>query len=378
MLGHGWRRLVLKVGSALIAPERKGCSTRYLLTLARFISECRSRGIEVVLVSSGSVAAGRSAIAFSHQPLPIPVKQAMASVGQYQMMQLWQNLLDCHCGQLLLTHDDFHNRRRYLNIENTLRTLLDHQVLPIINENDSVATAELKLGDNDNLAALVATAVDADVLIICSDIDGLYSANPRSNPQAQFIAEVERITPEIFAMAGGSHHNVGTGGMVTKLQAAQKAAQQGIDTLIVNGQKAAVFETLLEGKAAGTLFHRQQERLSAKKHWLLHGLKSQGQIQLDPGAVKALQQQGASLLAKGVSAVSGQFDKGDAVLLCDSSGSPFAKGICQYPASELSRIKGLHSQHIAATLGYCPREEVIHRDDLVLLSAAEAAAQSSS
>ncbi|MDP4535914.1 glutamate 5-kinase, partial [Alkalimonas collagenimarina] len=205
MLGQHWRRIVVKVGSALIAPDHKGCSTRYLLIIAHFISECRQRGIEVILVSSGSVAAGRSAIAFSHQPLPVHIKQAMASVGQYQMMQHWQSLLDCHCGQLLLTHDDFHNRRRYLNIENTLRTLLSHQVLPIVNENDSVATAELKLGDNDNLAALVATAVDADVLIICSDIDGLFSANPRSNPEARFIAEVERITPEIFAMAGGSH-----------------------------------------------------------------------------------------------------------------------------------------------------------------------------
>lgn len=376
MLGQSWRRLVLKVGSALIAPDGKGCSTRYLLTIAHFISECRNRGIDVILVSSGSVAAGRSAIGFSHQPLPVHIKQAMASVGQSQMMQRWQSLLDCHCGQLLLTHDDFHNRRRYLNIENTLRTLLSHQVLPIVNENDSVATAELKLGDNDNLAALVATAVDADVLIICSDIDGLYSANPRTQPDARFIAKVERITPEIVAMAGGSHHHVGTGGMVTKLQAAQKASQQGIDTLIINGQKPAVFTALLQGKAAGTLFQRQQERISAKKHWLLHGLKAQGSLQLDAGAVKALQHQGASLLARGITAVQGQFEKGDAVLLCDGNGQPIAKGTSQFHASELHQIKGLHSQHITATLGYCGREEVIHRDDMVLLSAAEATAQS--
>lgn len=369
MLGRGWQRVVLKVGSALIAPEGKDCSTRYLLALARFISECRLQRIEVILVSSGSVAAGRNAIAFAHQPLPIPVKQAMASVGQYQMMNLWQNLLDCHCGQLLLTHDDFHNRRRYLNIQNTLRTLLDNQVLPIINENDSVATAELKVGDNDNLAALVAVAVDADVLVICSDIDGLYSANPRTNPAAQFIERVECVTPAIIAMASGSHHQIGTGGMVTKLQAAQKAGQQGIDTLIVNGQKASVFETLLEGKQAGTLFLRQQDRLSAKKHWLLHGLKSQGHIHLDAGAVSALRAQGASLLARGIQAIEGDFDKGDAVLLCDEQGEPFAKGICQYPASELARIKGLHSQEIISVLGYCPREEVVHRNDLVLLVA---------
>lgn len=371
MLGQNWQRIVLKVGSALIAPEGHECSTRYLLALARFINECRLQNIDVILVSSGGVAAGRNAIAFKHQPLPIPVKQAMASVGQYKMMNLWQNLFDFHCGQLLLTHDDFNNRRRYLNIQNTLRTLLDNQILPIINENDSVATAELKLGDNDNLAALVATAVDADVLIICTDIDGLYSSNPRNNPDARFIETVEQITPDVFAMAGGSHHHVGTGGMVTKLQAAQKATQQGIDTLIVNGQKATVFEALLAGKQAGTLFRRQQDRLSAKKHWLLHGLKSQGEIKLDTGAVQALQKQGASLLAKGILAVSGHFDKGDAVLVCDEQGQPFAKGTCQYPIAELNRIKGLHSQEIANVLGYCPREEVIHRNDMVLFTAAE-------
>lgn len=368
MLGKSWQRIVLKVGSALIAPDGKGCSKRYLLALARFISECRQRKIEVILVSSGSVAAGRHAIAFAHQPTPISVKQAMASVGQYQMMNLWQNLLDCYCGQLLLTHDDFNNRRRYINIQNTLRTLLDNHVLPIINENDSVATAELKVGDNDNLAALVAAAIDADVLIICSDVNGLYSANPRQHKDAHLISLVETISPAIFAMAGGSHHAVGTGGMVTKLQAAQKASQQGIDTVIVNGQSASAFEALLAGESVGTLFQRQQDRLSAKKHWLLHSLKSQGEIQLDSGAVRALQENGASLLAKGILSVSGSFDKGDAVYLCDEQGNSFAKGICQYPASELTRIKGQHSQNIITILGYCPQEEVVHRNDLVLIT----------
>lgn len=368
MLNSVWRRIVIKVGSALISPDAKGCSTRYLLAVARFISECRQQGTEVVLVSSGSVAAGRSAIAFSHQPLPINIKQAMAAVGQTQMMATWSHLFDFRCAQILLTHDDLADRRRYLNIDNTLRTLLANQILPIVNENDSVATAELKVGDNDNLAAMVAILVDADALIICSDIDGLYSANPRTTPDARFIARVEQINADIYAMAGGSHHAIGTGGMVTKIQAADKATKLGVDTLIINGQNAASFDTLLRGETAGTLFVRQQDRLSAKKHWLLHSLKSQGSIMLDSGAVQALLHKGASLLAKGVTDVSGQFDKGDAIWLCDHGGKQLAKGICQYSATELQLIKGLHSLQIAATLGFCPSEEVVHRDDIALTS----------
>ncbi|MDX3773563.1 glutamate 5-kinase [Chromatiaceae bacterium AAb-1] len=370
MLVQGWRRVVIKVGSALIAPAASGCSTRYLLAIAHFISECRAQGTEVVLVSSGSVAAGRAAIAFSHQPLPINIKQAMAAVGQTRMMATWSHLFDFQCAQILLTHDDLKDRRRYLNIDNTLRTLLSNQVLPIINENDSVATAELKVGDNDNLAAMVAIVVDADALIICSDIDGLYTANPRTTPDASLIPLVEQITPAVYAMAGGSHHHIGTGGMVTKIQAADKATRQGIDTLIVNGLHSASFEALLAGKQAGTLFRRQQERLSAKKHWLLHHLKQQGSIQVDKGASAALLQKGASLLAKGILELSGEFDKGDAVMIVDQHGTALAKGISQYSSYELQKIAGAHSQQIAGILGYCPSEEVIHRDDLVLLEPA--------
>lgn len=365
---QGWRRIVLKVGSALIAPSAKGCSTRYLLAIARFISECRSAGTEVVLVSSGSVAAGRSAIDFHHHPLPINIKQAMAAVGQTQMMATWSNLFDFHCAQILLTHDDFKERRRYLNIDNTLRTLLANQVLPIVNENDSVATAELKVGDNDNLAAMVAIVVDADALIICSDIDGLYTANPKLDPDARFIPIVPQITADIYAMAGGSHHHIGTGGMATKIQAAEKATRLGIDTLIINGQQAASFDTLLAGKAAGTLFQKQQERLSAKKHWLLHSLKQNGTVQVDNGAAQALSHNGASLLAKGITSVSGYFEKGDAILIQDPQNEAIAKGISQYSAQELKQIMGKHSQQITGILGYCPSAEVVHRDYLVLLS----------
>jgi glutamate 5-kinase len=363
-----WRRIVIKVGSALIAPTAQGCSTRYLLTIARFIAECRLAGKEVVLVSSGSVAAGRNAIIAKQQPLPINIKQAMAAVGQSRMMASWSQLFDFNCAQILLTHADLQDRRRYLNIDNTLRTLLANQVLPIVNENDSVATAELRVGDNDNLAALVAIVVDADVLLICSDIDGLYTANPRLEPGARHIAEVAEITSAIYAMAGGSHHAIGTGGMLTKIQAADKATKAGIDTLIINGQDAASFERLLGGTAVGTYFVRQQDRRSAKKHWLLNTLTQQGVVQIDAGASAALQSKGASLLASGIIASSGHFEKGDAVLIVNAAQKPLAKGISQYSAHELSKIKGLHSKQIDAVLGYCPSEEVVHRNDLVLLS----------
>lgn len=367
MLVQGWRRIVLKVGSALIAPSGKGCSTRYLLAIARFISECRAAGTEVILVSSGSVAAGRAAISFGHHPLPVNVKQAMAAVGQTRMMAAWSNLFDFSCAQILLTHDDLKDRRRYLNIANTLRTLLSNDTLPVVNENDTVATAELKVGDNDNLAAMVAVLADADALIICSDIDGLYTANPRTEPLAHFLPLVPEITADIYAMAGGSHHHIGTGGMVTKIQAADKATRLGIDTLIINGQNSIAFDALLAGQTAGTLFQKQQNRLSAKKHWLLHSLKQAGVITIDGGACSAVSNKGASLLAKGITGIDGDFDKGDAVMLCDEKGQQLAKGICQYGAVELRKIKGMHSLQIEAVLGYCPSEEVVHRDDLVLV-----------
>jgi len=368
MAVRGWKRIVLKVGSALIAPTADGCSTRYLLSIARFIAECRAAGTEVVLVSSGSVAAGRNAISYKQLPLPINIKQAMAAVGQSRMMACWTQLFDFDCAQVLLTHDDLKDRRRYLNIDNTLRTLLANQVLPIVNENDTVATAELKVGDNDNLAAMVAIVADADALLICSDIDGLYTANPRTSPDAQLIPQVPKITVEIYAMAGGSHHAIGTGGMVTKIQAADKATAAGIDTLIINGQKAATFDELLADRAAGTLFQRQQERISAKKHWLRHNLKPRGAILLDDGAVQAVQLRGASLLPSGITGTEGSFEKGDAIVLKNGNGDTLAQGISQYSAVELGKIRGAKSQQIATLLGYCPSEVAVHRDDLVLLT----------
>ena len=245
MFKVNWKRAVIKVGSSLIAPNNQ-CSQEYLRPIAQFISESRKQGKEVILVSSGSVAAGKGKIAYKHRP-SIAEKQAMAAIGQTQMMANWASLFDFDCAQILLTADDLHNRTRYVNIKNTLRELLKNHALPIVNENDTVAINELKVGDNDNLAAYTALVSEADTLIICSDINGLYDADPRVNPNAKLIPEITNIDESIYQLAGGAGSVLGTGGMQTKIQAAQKCVDSGIQTLIVNGRNPIVFEALAKG-----------------------------------------------------------------------------------------------------------------------------------
>ncbi|AWB66644.1 glutamate 5-kinase [Saccharobesus litoralis] len=366
MASVDWHRAVIKVGSALISPNGDGCSGQYLLPIARYISECRQQGKEVILVSSGSVAAGRSLIAHGDTPL-LAEKQAMAAVGQTLMMANWQRFFDFPCAQILVTHGDLADRERYLNIQNTIRTLLDNGILPIVNENDSVTTKELKVGDNDNLGALVALVSSADMLMICSDIDGLFNKDPRSNPDATLIPVVEKVDESIYSLAGGTSNKLATGGMRTKIEAAEKATVEGINTLIVNGTKSRVFDDLLAEVDTGTLFKRQASPKKARKHWLQHGLKSKGQIVVDAGAQSALQKKGASLLSIGVTAVTGDFHKGDALEIVSLDGKLIAKGIGQYHSNELQQIKGQQSHKIIDILGYCPSDVVIHRDDLVVL-----------
>ncbi|GIV60796.1 glutamate 5-kinase [Rhodocaloribacter litoris] len=365
-----WRRAVVKVGSTLVAPEGR-CSTRYLLPLARFIAESRRQGRELILVSSGAVAAGRGALADrARRPRSIPEKQALAAVGQPLLMALWQRLFDVPCAQLLLTYDDFADRRRFVNARNTLAELLRRGTLPIVNENDTVAVEELKVGDNDNLAAHVAVLAGADLLIICSDVDGLFEADPRTHPAARLIPEVARIDDAVLARAGGAGGPMATGGMRTKVEAAAKATARGIDTLIVNGTVGAHFDGLLAGTVRGTLFRRQQTPLAARKHWLMHTLPEAGRLVVDDGAAEALRTRGASLLPSGIVDVEGRFEAGDAVLVvCRRNGTdePVAKGLSQYGDHELRRIRGCQSAEIETRLGYVTREVIIHRDDLVLL-----------
>lgn len=360
-----WQRAVIKVGSALIAEEGENCSARYLLSLARFISASREQGKQVILVSSGSVAAGKGEINHGSRP-SVAEKQAMAAIGQTRMMANWSRFFDVPCAQVLLTYDDLRNRIRYVNIKNTLTTLLLNDVIPIVNENDTVAVDELKVGDNDNLAAYTAIVSEADSLIICSDIDGLYTEDPRLSPEAKLIPVVEHIDQNIYDIAGGPTTTIGTGGMRTKIEAAEKSAKCGIQTVILNGRKGEMFDGLLGGKQVGTLFKSHESRGGAKRHWLKHTLRAKGKLQVDEGAAHALLQRGASLLPSGISDVSGMFESGDGVDIFHKK-HKVAKGIVQYSAAELHRIQGIKSEEIESILGYSCGEVIVHRDDMVLI-----------
>ncbi|SET21644.1 glutamate 5-kinase [Thalassotalea agarivorans] len=362
-----FNRIVIKVGSALVAPGSSGCSGEYLLAIAQFITKCQQLGKEVLLVSSGSVAAGRNLIPHGSPNLAIPTKQAMASVGQMQMMANWQRFFDKPCSQLLLTHGDLKDRQRYINIKNTLRVLLENQILPIVNENDTVATEELKVGDNDNLAAQVALVSEADCLIILSDIDGVFDKNPKLFDDATLLPEIPEITADIYALAGSTANHIATGGMKTKIEAAEKATENGIATFIVNGKSNDTFKRLLDGQNPGTYFAARQPAAKAKKYWLKHTLKSHGQLHLDQGASVAVLKKGASLLPSGISSVKGQFLAGESIDIVAPNGDVIAKGISQYSANDLNKIKGVKSDQIASVLGYCQSKVVVHRDDLVIV-----------
>jgi len=367
-----WRRAVLKVGSNLLAADGGGLTARHASALADFVAASHAAGRQVVLVSSGAVAAGR-ALLREHAPAAgdLAARQALAALGQAPMIALWQSLSARPVAQVLLTHDDLRNRRRYLNARATLRGLLALDVLPVVNENDTVAVDELKLGDNDNLAAIVAALVDADLLLIASDIDALYSADPRRDPAAVPLPRVTALTPEILAMAGGSGSTVGTGGMRTKLEAAAKAAAAGIPTALFSGRETAAVAALAEGRLQGTLIDAAATRMQARKYWLRHAPAAPGCIRVDAGAARALAGGRASLLPGGITAAQGEFQRGDLVEIVDTDGKPVARGLSQYAGSEVRRLAGLHSREIEAVLGYSYGHEIVHRDDLVTLTIAE-------
>lgn len=356
-----WRRAVLKVGSSLLAGE-SGLDPVHAGGLAGFIAASRARGREVVLVSSGAVAAGRGRIGTAGNG--IVQRQALAALGQASLMGFWQALFEVPVAQVLLTHDDLRNRRRYLNARTALQELLSLGAQPVVNENDTVAVDELKLGDNDNLAAAVASLVDADLLLIATDIGGLYSGHPHQDPAARPVTRIAAVTPEMLAMAGGAGA-FGTGGMRTKLEAAAKAASAGIATALFCGRDAGTVEALGDGVLHGTLLTARGSRRSARKQWLGHAPAS-GSVRIDAGAQAALLR-GASLLPGGVLAVDGDFRRGDVVELRSIEGVALARGQAQYNAIESARIAGRHSREIEAILGFRYGEAMVHRDDLVLL-----------
>ncbi|WP_115584463.1 glutamate 5-kinase [Xanthomonas dyei] len=366
-----WRRAVLKVGSSLLAADGGGLSPRFALGLAQFVSANLAAGRELVIVSSGAVAAGRAILPKAAEiGAPIAARQALAALGQAQLIALWQRFFERPVAQVLLTHDDLRNRRRYLNARATLGELLRLGALPVINENDTVSVDELKLGDNDNLAAIVAALVDADALFIATDIDGLYSADPRSNPLARPLDDVPELTPQVMAMAGGSGSSVGTGGMRTKLEAAAKAGAAGIETYLFNGRSGEVVRGLAQDRLSGTRIHAARTRIAARKYWLRHSPVEAGAILIDAGAATALCDKGASLLPGGVAGAEGDFRRGDMVeiRLRDADGERcLARGVSQYSALDIRRIARRHSREIDSVLGYSYGENVVHRDDLVLL-----------
>lgn len=366
-----WRRAVLKVGSSLLTAEGEGLSPRHALGLAQFVSASLAAGREVVIVSSGAVAAGRAVIhRKAHAGAAMAERQALAALGQAQLIGLWQRFFERPVAQVLLTHDDLRNRRRYLNARATLNELLALGALPVINENDTVSVDELKLGDNDNLAAVIAALVDADVLFVATDIDGFFTANPRVNADARPIEDVEALTPEFFAMAGDAGSSIGTGGMRTKLEAAAKAAAAGIETFLFNGTRAETVRALASGRFHGTRFRPAQNRVAARKYWLRNVPLEAGGVIVDAGAARAMGEKGASLLPGGVVAAEGDFRRGDMVevRLRDENGDHgIARGVCQYSAADIRRIARRHSRDIESILGYNYGENVIHRDDLVLL-----------
>jgi len=360
------RRWVVKIGSALLTANGKG------LDQAAWVGQMvalQQQGIELVLVSSGAVAEGMVRMGLSRRPDAVHELQACAAIGQMGLVQAYESYFREHgvkTAQILLTHDDLSDRKRYLNARNTLRTLLDWNVLAVINENDTVATDEIRFGDNDTLAALVANLVEADALVILTDQEGMFDRDPRHDPTAQLLPEVQAMDERLLAMAGGGGL-LGRGGMITKVRAARLAARSGCATIIASGQGENVLVRLSNAEVLGTLLLPEQDRLAARKQWLAGHLQMAGKLVIDAGAARALRQGGRSLLPVGVKAVEGNFSRGEVVACVDEQGRQVAVGLVNYPADEARKIAGQASEKIENLLGYVDDAELVHRDNMVVV-----------
>ena len=363
--------IVVKLGTSSLTSGTSKISPPFLVELARQVTQLHSAGHQVILVSSGAIAAGREKLGFPQLPKDLPAKQMLSAIGQPRLMAIYEQVFGLYgltLAQVLLTRSDLADRRRYLNARNTLTALLSHGALPIINENDTVATEEIRVGDNDNLSALVANVVEADLLVLLTDQSGLFTADPRSNPNAKLVEEI--ITPEIpqeiWEAAGGSGTKLGTGGMVTKLQAADLARRSGTTVVIAKGTEPNVLPRIANNERIGTRFAPVISALESRKRYILAGRLAPGQITVNDGAASAIIR-GGSLLPIGITQVSGDFDRGDTVRILNESGNELARGITAYSESDLARLRGRHSDEIESLLGYDYGDEVIHRNDLVLL-----------
>ncbi len=361
------KRLIVKIGSALLVEANGAIHNDWLTALARDVARLKARGTEVVIVSSGAIAVGRTQLGLPTGALALEQKQAAAATGQIRLAHAWQNALAAHditVAQILLTLADTEERRRHLNARATIETLLDLGAVPVINENDTVATEEIRYGDNDRLAARVAQMISADTLVLLSDVDGLYEADPRTQRDATFLAEVAEVTPEIEAMAGKAPAGYSSGGMITKLEAAKIAMAAGCAMAITDGKRPDALSHL-EAGGRSTWFVPGSEPLTARKSWIAGAITAAGSVTLDAGAVAALAR-GTSLLPAGIVAVDGTFDRGDAILVKSAEGAVIGRGLSAYSAVDAARIMGRKSREIEGILGYRGRDEMIHRDDLVL------------
>lgn len=365
------QRIVIKLGTSTLTGGGVNISPPCLVDLARQVTALQARGCQVTLVSSGAIAAGREALGFPALPRHLPAKQMLAAVGQPRLMAVYQQyfaIYGARVAQVLLTRADFTDRRGYLNARHTFEALLKHGVIPIVNENDTIATEEIRFGDNDNLSAQVANLVEADLLFLLTDQDGLYTADPRQSPAATLIREVgpEPYPEELWLSAGGTVNGLGTGGMLTKLQAADLARHAGTMVVIARGSEPNILLRLADGEALGTRMVPVVNKLEARKRYILSGSRAAGEIQVDAGAARALAH-GGSLLPAGMARVSGDFERGDTVRITTSDERTIAVGLASYPSMDLARLCGRHSAEIEALLGYTFGDEVIHRNNMILL-----------
>ena len=363
------RRIVLKLGTSVLTKGSENLNRQRMLELAQQVAGLHARGYEIIVVSSGAQTAGRSQLDFPDLGKSVPAKQMLSAVGQSHLMRIYQDLFDIfeiRAAQILLTRDDLSHRLRYLNARDTLDTLIEQRIIPIVNENDTIATEEIRVGDNDNLSALVASVVDADLLIILTDQPGIFTDDPRKNPEAALIQNIRQVSDELFALAGGAGSQVGTGGMVTKIQAARIASRSGIETIIASGSERDVVTRLVAGERIGTRIEAAKDRSESRKRWLLTD-RTQGAVVVDAGAATVLLRGGASLLPVGIREVRGEFERGATLAVLTPEGREIAHGLSNYQSADLRKICGVKSSEIVDILGYSYGDAALHRNNLALL-----------
>ena len=364
-----FKRVVVKVGTSSVAHATGKPNLFKIESLVRQLADLYNMGKEIILVTSGAIGTGAGKLGLPGRPRTIPEKQAAAAVGQGILMHIYEKLFAEYgvtVGQVLLTREDFSDRKRFLNARNSLHAMLQFGVIPVINENDTVAVDEIKLGDNDNLSALVSTLIDAELLVLLSDIDGLFTADPRQEKSARLIRDVTEMTPEIEALSGGAGSKLGTGGMATKIQAARIAMHSGTVTVITNMEEKNIIRRVIEGETVGTVFWPCANKMENKKRWIAFSASICGKIFVDEGAARALVKQGKSLLPSGITRVEGPFDIGNTVVIAGPDGTEIARGIVSYSSEDIERIKGAQTRDIARILGHKDYDEVVHRNNLAL------------